>query len=205
MAEDIITYETLYELLRNEKYKEELQILDKDFFLNVINYLKDKRTILESQENKSSIFSSIEIQKTRKQLDNIQKILKELYERRENKLIQLALFSSRTKETPDTSILSLEEKQYFEEITHLLNKYRNDILFNLLNEKLPQITNKEELEIKGKTQEETAKEIKFNDHIPKFLGEDLKEYGPFEKDMTAKIPIKVAKILINKEKAIEIK
>ena len=48
MAEEgIITYEKLYETLRNEKYKNELQKLDSDFFNSVVRYLDEKRSIIE--------------------------------------------------------------------------------------------------------------------------------------------------------------
>ena len=40
MADNIITYETLYDILRKEKYNQELQKLDNDFFERVLKYLK---------------------------------------------------------------------------------------------------------------------------------------------------------------------
>ena len=76
MADDIITYETLYEILRREKYNQELQTLDKEFFKNTTTYLNEKESILESQKQKSSIFSATEINKTKKQIENIKKYRK---------------------------------------------------------------------------------------------------------------------------------
>ena len=98
MSKVVITYDTLYEILRREKFKKELQKLDDNFFDNTLNYLNDKSKIYESQKEKDSIFSS-EFKKTEKTLENTKKILKELYEKRESKIIMLALFSSRTAPT----------------------------------------------------------------------------------------------------------
>src|SRR3989338_8127493 len=96
--EGIITYEKLYEVLRLEKYKKDLQKLEHDFFTKVIKYLDEKKSILQSQENRDSVFASQSIAKTKRQVENAKMILKELYERMEGKIIQMALFNSRTGE-----------------------------------------------------------------------------------------------------------
>jgi len=46
----IITYESLYEILRREKFKEEIQDPPKDFIKKVVNFLNDKAGIIETQE-----------------------------------------------------------------------------------------------------------------------------------------------------------
>ena len=69
-----ITYETLFELLRREKNREELQKLDNNFFLDVVNYLKDKKSALELPKN--DIFAAEERRKAETQLENIKNILK---------------------------------------------------------------------------------------------------------------------------------
>src|SRR3990167_10664764 len=100
MADIAITYESLYDILRKEKYKPELQKISANFFKHTIDYINTKKSILDNQ--KTSIFSA-ELQKTQTQLNNIKRILKEIYERRENKIIQLALFSSRMSDPQDTT------------------------------------------------------------------------------------------------------
>ena len=110
--EVIITYETLFEILRREKFKEEIQKLPDNFIENTIKYLQEKQEILTSQQQKQSIFSS-ESTKTQKQLENTKKLLKELYEKRESKIIQLALIASRIKEEQDLSNILPSEKILF--------------------------------------------------------------------------------------------
>mgnify|MGYP001593711292 FL=1 len=94
--EIIITYESLYDLLRTEKSRQEVQELDKNFYADVINYIKEKESILSSHKSKDSIFAVQEIEKTKKQIENILKIVKEIYEKRESKIVQLAIIASRT-------------------------------------------------------------------------------------------------------------
>ncbi len=196
---DIITYESLYEILRKEKYSNELQTLPKTFFQDVINYLEEKQNILKSQEKKESIFSTIETEKTKKQVENIKKIIKELYERRERKIIELALFLSRTdSKLPSTQILD-EEKPFFEEVLASLNIYRKSILTNTLNLKPPEIEKKPK-ELKT-NQVNSKRLVRFIQAVPKFIDQDLKIYGPFEEQDIANLPSDIADILIKNKKA----
>src|SRR3989344_2254287 len=96
MAQEVvITYETLFEILQRERERADLQRLEPTFFSDTINYIKDKKKIAEAKSD--SVFAIDEKKKTERQLENIYKILKELYERREKKIISLALDKSRTK------------------------------------------------------------------------------------------------------------
>jgi len=202
MPKAIITYETLYEILRREKVKEELQKLDNNFLRDTLNYLKEKRATLESQQKKVNIFASTETKKTRKQLENAEKMLKELYEKRENKILKLALFSSRADEDPDHSNMLEEEKQLLNEIKDNLNRYRKGILSNMLANKLPEISQKTEpKEIKTPDKPQETKLIRLNQAIPQFLGTDLNIYGPYEKEDVANLPKDIGQLLIKKKRA----
>lgn len=201
MAE-LITYETLYEILREEKAKKEITKLDEDFFKNLINYASEKRLILETQQKKASVFTLTESINTKKQLENIQRILKELYERRENKILQIALFQSRTNEAADTSALLEIEKSFFNEILGSLNCYRQAILFNLLSNKEPKLEAREEpKELKTQVEQPTIKLVRILNAVPQFVGDDLHAYGPFEEEYVASLPVKVADLLVKKSKA----
>src|SRR3989338_6952450 len=119
MQEVVITYETLFELLKRERERTDLQKLEPTFFSDTISYIKDKKKIIEAKEE--SVFAPEEKKKTERQLDNIYKILKELYERREKKIMSLALDKSRTNSNLiDTTALLKEEKVFFEALTGLL-------------------------------------------------------------------------------------
>lgn len=197
MTDKIITYEAIYEKLRNEKLKNELQDLNEDFFQHVIRYLEEKRKTLQSSESKNSIFAIENIAKTKKQIENIQKILSELYERREKKIIQLAITASRTNHPQDSSAMTFEEKKLYFDLVNKLNIYRKDILYNILSGKPPKITE----DIEEDTNE--LKLIRFIEPVPKFIGDDLKTYGPFEQEEVANLPIRVSEVLIKNKRAEE--
>ena len=200
---DIITYEALYEILRKEKFEKELQKLDPSFFQSVIKYLDEKEAILNSQRSKDSVFAK-ESEKTQKQLENIRKILKEIYEKRESKIVQHALISSRFNDSNLPNMLS-EESQFYNQLKVILNKYRTDILENLLLKKLPNIIQEEvkttinKIETKGEQNE--IKLLRILEPVPQFIGDDLIIYGPFEAEDMASLPENIAKILIMKNKA----
>jgi DNA replication initiation complex subunit (GINS family) len=152
MEEDsiAITYETLYEILRAEKNKEELCELDETFYKNVLDYIKEKSRILQEASAKNDIFSVDEHDTTQLQVQNIKKIIKEIYERREKKIIDIALNKSRTNsDIIDTANLLHPEQKFFETLTDLLDKFRLGILSQILALKQPNL----DLECPMKTEE----------------------------------------------------
>jgi len=121
----IITYETLFDILRREKSRDELQELDQDFYHNVADYLKEKISLLSTGSENGFLD---EEEKTKIQISNIKKIIKELYERRERKIVNLAMFKARLKnKIVDTRALLPEEQTLFNEISEKLETKR--ILF----------------------------------------------------------------------------
>ena len=148
-----ITYETLYEILRAEKNKDELQELDENFYKNVLSYLKDKTKILQDAAMNDNIFATDETETTRLQISNIKKIIKEIYDRREKKILDIAINKSRTNsDIIDTSNLLLQEQKFFKTMTGLLDLFRQGILHQLLLLKEPSI------EVECEKQEETTAE-----------------------------------------------
>jgi len=199
----LITYDTLYEILRKEKTNLELQKLDNNIFNDIINYIKEKNKILQSQKQKDSIFTKLEIEKTKRQIQNIKKMLKELYEKREAKIINLALLYSRTKPEKKELPLLKEEKVLYNELIKTLNYFRENILERLKSGDLPKIEKPKEIKINHK--EQKTKLLRILTEIPKFYGNNLEIYGPFEKEDIANLPTNIANILIKNKRAEEIK
>ncbi|MBS3122492.1 DNA replication complex GINS family protein [Candidatus Woesearchaeota archaeon] len=203
-----LTYETLFELLRREKNRAEIQPLEPSFYKDFIGYLKTKKQLL--QEKQSQLSQGDEVAKLSLQIENINKLMKELYERREKKVVSLAILN--TKSGPELSkegMLEFENKLYNDLIV-LFSKYRKGILLNLLNQNLPKIEDEEPpkatKDVLNKPIQETKEAllVRFLSPIPKFVGEELETYGPFERDQISTLPAKIAKILIDRKKAEEI-
>lgn len=208
-----ITYETLFELLKREKDMTDLQKLDPNFFNYFVEYLNEKNKVLGKED---SLFSYDEKKKVEKQIDNAKRIIKEIYERREKKILNIALIKSRTKsDVMDTSSFLENEKRFFDEVVKVLDVFRNDVIDNILSGKqTSEITmakeeiNKKEIDEKGdidKNETKNTKLVRFIYAVPKFVGKELEEYGPFAEEDIANLPIEIADLLINKGRVEEIK
>lgn len=213
MGDVNISYETLFELLRLEKTREDLQKLDLDFFDDLLKYLKEKRSNMDSLNSKDDIFAVEQRKKADVQEENLRKILRELYERRERKIINMAVDKSRASDSViDTSSLLHEEKILYENLVKILNSFRQGILYNLLSSKdvhidLPnthkEVKTDEPEEKPAEKAENTIKRIKVTEFVPKFVGTDLEEYGPYDNEDIAELPEEIAELLIDKGSAEE--
>ena len=191
----------------------DLQKLDPNFFNYFVEYLNEKNKVLGKED---SLFSYDEKKKVEKQIDNAKRIIKEIYERREKKILNIALIKSRTKsDVMDTSSFLENEKRFFDEVVKVLDVFRNDVIDNILSGKqTSEITmakeeiNKKEIDEKGdidKNETKNTKLVRFIYAVPKFVGKELEEYGPFAEEDIANLPIEIADLLINKGRVEEIK
>jgi len=197
MVGKLITYEILLELLRNEKVRHEIQKIDDTFFNDLLSYMEEKQKIID-KDSGSDLFSVSEKQKTIVQMQNIRKLVKDLYERREKKIFDLALVNSRTNSNlSENSNLLAEEIVFYNDLFSVLNKYRGLVLTKLLEHKKPNVvvTKVEELP-KNKHQL-----IYFKLPVPIFYGENLELFGPFEEGDFANLPVKIADIIVKKGRA----
>lgn len=205
MPEDsIITYEALYEILRLEKYKVELQKIDQDFLEKVVRYIREKNISIDSQKLKDSVFAPLSVKKTKKQVENAQRIMKELYEKRESKIIQLALLFSRTKNDLKFADCLLEpEKKFFEELVEIFDKYRENVLYKIIEGRNPNQNSEPKI---LKTFEEATvdnKTVKITADLPEFMGDEMEIYGPFTEGQIVNLPRKIADLLIQNSRAEE--
>jgi len=212
-----VTYETLFELLKREKDMSDLQKLEPNFFNYFVDYLNEKKNMLDK---KDSLFSNDERKNVENQINNAKRMIKEIYDRREKKiLIWLALQKSKTKShVMDTSSLLENEKRLFNEIVKVLDSFRKDIIDKILDgmypsevtiEKKETLANDASNPISGnesnKSEERTSKLVRFLYSVPKFVGKELEEYGPFEEEDIANLPAEIAKVLLDKGRVEEIK
>ena len=207
--------------LTGQKNRVEIQQLEKSFFKDFVEYLKNKKQLLQEKQGQLG-GSSEDVTKLMIQIDNINKIMKELYDRREKKITNLALMNVRSGSSiPKGSMLEIEEAFYSELLT-LFSKYRKGVITNLINQELPSIEDSSPSE-QQKQEDQTLglkKEgadnasplhsstdsmlVRFLSYAPKFVDENLETQGPFEAEEITTLPAQVAQVLINQGKAEEI-
>ena len=204
-----ITYDTLFEILKREKDTADLQKLDSSFFDDFVDYLNEKKRLLEKED---SLFSEDEKKKVEKQIDNARRLIKDIYERREKKIMNIALIRSRTQsDVMDKSAFMKHETILFNEIVKTLDNFRKSIIHNATLGKKPSETKAEDKkegkdEIASKdASESSTKLVRFLHSVPKFVGKELEEYGPFEEEDVANLPSEIADLLIGKGRVEEIK
>ncbi|MBI4141254.1 hypothetical protein HY485_05450 [Candidatus Woesearchaeota archaeon] len=204
--EVVITYETLYDAFRKEKSRDELQQLSPKFLVEVLNYLKEKHQAFDETQGKVDLFSSAEREKLTIQLQNIRKILRELYDRREKKIVDIAINKSRTQSNIiDTSNMLLHEKSLYRDLTCLFDQSRSNVLVRIseLKEPVVEAEVEQKLAVPVLDAERKTKLVKFIQATEQFVGKELELYGPFEANDEAYLPTDIANILISKGSALE--
>lgn len=208
--EVVLTYETLYELLRKEKARPELGKLDENFLRDALNYLKEKQQAYDDNLAKNDIFSQSERDKLHIQITNIRKIIRDLYDLRERKILTMAVNHSRTGAyISDTAHLQPSEQDMFNATCTILKQYRTGVLHRLLELREPDIMPAilpipgEKEPVKDETTDENIKTVRFLDTVDQFVGEELETYGPYNPNDVAQLPQTLANILIEQGKAVE--
>lgn len=206
-----ISYETLFDLARNEKNKEELQKLPEDFYDLVAEFMAQRLKTLKEEQQRIDLYSVTEKEALLKQINNIKKIIRDIYERREKKIMLMALIKARTGTSiiDTTSLLDVEKKMY-QEFIDKFKEYRANVLDSILaGNTIARDKDKELIESLSEDEMKEVfiekKRIKLLQSVPKFLGTDLKEYGPYEEEDIIEIPVDLAEVLISKQRAVEIK
>ncbi len=213
MAEIKVTYETLFDLLRREKGRSELQDLESSFYEDVRGYIREKKNSYSASSSRG------EREKINIQLKNVKKILKELYELREKKIVALASSKVRTgSDLIDTSKFLDVERKFFEDACDLFYKYKSEVLDVIFDDdfvgdareskKVKSFDEKERGEDFKKEESNSSPagddevvNLRILNNLPRFLGVDKKIYGPFNKGDETSMPISTAKLLLDKNRA----
>lgn len=202
--ENIITYETFRKFQRMERENQALQKLPEDFYKSCHEWIKRKSESYEKTKDNMIL----------KEIENVMSIIKDILDRRERKLLSMAIQTVRSN-IPPKNLLSHEEKCFDVIVEHL-----KEMRENILNEiKEGYEKSKEEqkkspekstppVEVEKTVQKEPKpsetdkfKLIRILDDVPQFLGVDGKVYGPLKKDDLITLEDKIADLLVSKNKA----
>jgi len=193
MNEDEINYKTLRKIQQIEKDSPTLTKIDSNFYNALSDYLKylDDRLEKESSSQKQTLL--------RDEIQNTKKIMANIYEQREKKIL-LASISKARGGDPDLKNLVDAERNLFESILNLMMQTREE----LLNKKSSDKEKTVEPEEKNLKQENTNPIVRITQDIPEFIGTDTKKYN-LRKDDVISLPRDMSDTLSKRGVAKEIK
>jgi DNA replication initiation complex subunit (GINS family) len=175
-----IDYDELRRIHRLEKNTSKLVEVDEDFIDSLEKFVEEeKRNYLSSLKN----FSSSEV----REFTNLKRIIEDIFQMREKKLLNKALIGVHTKEV-STEKMARQEEETFNKILKVLQSH-NDIHAALFGEK--------------EREESVLTSIKILKDVPTFVGTDMQEYGPYSEGAKIKVPAKIAKLLVMRKIAEE--
>ena len=169
MPEETITFELIRKIQLDEQKASTLTRLPTNFFNAVSNYLEQKKKIVSGDDRKGAL-----------EMKNIERLVEDVFNRRERKTLNAAIIAARSGLPPEN--LSEEERPFYNSIVALVKNRRSDLLKSLLT---------------GRT-EVAPPMVVFKEDTPDFLGIDEKTYGPFKKGDGATLPEENMKILLER-------
>lgn len=180
----MITYTDLYELLRKEKYSENLQLLPKTFLEDIAVYFNDRK---EQSAGEEDMFQDAVV-RNKKQLENSVALFKELILRRKKKLLNLIFVAT------ETGIMKrdYENMMFFEQQVF-------DSMVKVFEEGDKQMNNF--LQGKGEKDKSPFSMILFNEDVDQFVDMTGNTVGPFKIGQLANLENEVANILVSGGKA----
>ena len=173
--EETITYELIRKIQREEQKQPKLTHLPDNFFDSVTSYLQQKRQLTLKDEKKVAL-----------EVKNAERLVEDIFNRRERKIVNLSLLAARANIQPDN--LTEEEKAFFEELTNIVKGRREKLLEQVF-----------------KAEKELVSMVVFKEEVSAFVGADGKTYGPFRKGDVAKLPEENVKVLIERKMVEEFK
>lgn len=161
-----INYKTLRKIQQMEKNSPVLTKIGSDFYTVLSKYLKylDSRLEKESSSQKQMLL--------KEEIQNTKKIVTNIYEQREKKIL-LAAISKARRGNPDLKNLVNAEKNLFNSILEMMIQSRRELLNKKLQEEKKTVKSEKESE----KQENANSIVRVVQDIPEFIGTDTKKYN----------------------------
>lgn len=206
-----ITYDKLFEVLRIERTDANLQKLSPTFFSDVRAYLQLKQDSIDKSRSSSDLFAAEHVETAQQQIRNATRILTDIYDRRERKIMNLALNKAKAASHPiDTSHLLVEEKALFTQIVSMLAAQRSLVQQLLTSSVVAQTANAVPASLPitiapvataqsvDSLPAAVDKKYEVIEEISEFFGPDMQHYGPFAVGDQATFSDQIARILLKK-------
>jgi DNA replication initiation complex subunit (GINS family) len=219
MDDEEITYKTLRKIQQAEKNSPQITQINKEFYRDVTVFLKEleKRLVEEKKPQKQMLLAE--------ESQNIEKIIRNIYEHREKK-IMLAAISKARGGNPSIKHLLPEEKTFFDELYKNIVSFRKQMFSDETKDdraesketkkskskesstdekRVEKIDNSVQPEEKQETTPANTHPIlRIQEDIPSFVGTDNQTYTLHKGDIIS-LPKDMAKMLLNKKVSKEIK
>lgn len=168
-----ITFETIRKVQIEEKTFSKLSKLPQNFYSSVSEYLERKKRMVEGRKDA--------------ELKSIERIVEDIFDRRERKILTSSLTTARTRVPPEN--ITEEEEGIFNEVTQIVTRRREEMLRGIF----------------GRNSEKKMVKVVFKEDVAGFVGSDMGTYGPFKANETAEIPDENFKILSDRNVVEEMK
>ncbi len=210
----------LREIQRKEKMSPYLQELGKEFYKEFQSYVGEihsKYLEYSKREGISKLSMALG------ELENIKVIVSDIYETREKKIVNNALYYIKSDEEMGVENLTLEEEEMLRKIIDALRERRSAVLKKIIGEVSsgPQTESKDPPQTSGMVEEEiqtndqqseavneTSKKeplkkatIRLLKDLPSIVGVDGNVYGSFKKEDVVTLPEPNAKVLVSQDAA----
>ncbi|MEM2875617.1 MAG: hypothetical protein QXL67_01510 [Candidatus Bathyarchaeia archaeon] len=178
-------YRELYEAWKKEVSSEELQVLPKEFYREAADYMK---RILSSMRMLDE--DTVKAKLLRKELENVQRMIKDLLSLRYRKMLKGVLYDKPVRE----EALTEEERKVYTKI-YSLRELIDSLIKNVLEGKYT---------IEEKLEERKYILVRFLKDTPAIVGSDMRIYGPFKPEDLATLPVYNSRMLIKQGVAVEV-
>jgi len=168
----VVTFETIRNIQRSEKENKSLTKLQEDIFAEISEYLKRK------SERKEDFL----------EVENIKNIIKDIVDRREHKIVEMAIMYVRSGVIPKN--MTKEEEEFFSSLVKIIKEFRDSYYSTIISGSIK----KEEIIEKPEEPEKTV--IQILEDIPEFVFGN-KTYI-LKKDEIASLPKDLEEFLIKK-------
>lgn len=146
-SENVITYETFRKFQKQERDSENLQKLPEDFFQSCAEWIKRKGDMYKQTKDSMIL----------KEIENVMSIIRDILDRRERKLLLMAMHAVRSNAAPQN--LHQHEENHFDSIVNHLKDMREKILAAIKGETLLE-SGPEKEKSTEKLEKEFKKEVK---------------------------------------------
>lgn len=192
----------LMDIYRKERMSPYLQDLEEDFYGEVDGVIKELRSQYEDCSKKGETSKQSRVLK---ELENVESVIKDLYDIRERKVVLSALnYVRREGEEIETENLTEEEKKMLDDVIDILKKNRKAVLEKVNKRKVKNRRPSKKRPVQPGVKSSLVT-VRITKDLPSIVGADGKVYGEFKEEDVVSLPDANAKALIKQGVAEEIR